>query len=157
MVPSLTGERSPFWNPSSSGAFIGLRRGHGPAHLFRSCLEGSAVRAAILLERLSRGGAVARALVVGGGGARSSLWNQIRADATGLPVQVPDDPEATGRGTAQFCVSMLEGGAIAEPQFEEISRRWTSAASRYEPEEGRREVYDSLRAEYERYAAFWAA
>ena len=35
-----------------------------------------------------------------GGGAKSRLWNQIKADVTGLPVNVPEITETTALGAA---------------------------------------------------------
>jgi xylulokinase len=35
-----------------------------------------------------------------GGGARSELWRQIKADVTGLPVRVPTNLETTATGAA---------------------------------------------------------
>jgi len=41
-LPYLAGERSPLWDPSARGAFVGLALGHGRAHLTRAILEASA-------------------------------------------------------------------------------------------------------------------
>jgi L-fuculokinase len=39
-----------------------------------------------------------------GGGAKNRLWNQIRADVTGLPVVVPAEVEATALGAAMVAL-----------------------------------------------------
>ena len=41
-LPYLAGERSPLWDPSARGAFVGLTLGHGRGHLTRAILEASA-------------------------------------------------------------------------------------------------------------------
>lgn len=72
-------------SPHARGSWVGLTSRHSHGHLFRSILEGIALEYAEWArlatsaggERLSE----ARAL---GGGARSSLWNQIKADVLGI-------------------------------------------------------------------------
>ena len=41
-LPYLAGERSPLWDPTARGAFVGLGLGHRRAHLSRAILEASA-------------------------------------------------------------------------------------------------------------------
>lgn len=154
MVPSLTGERSPFWNPAMHGAWIGIRASHSTGHLFRSCLEGSAVRAAILIERLADAGLVLSSLRIGGGGARSALWNRIRADASGLPLRVSEDVEATVRGAALLCLPLLEGRRMDESELAQRCERWLEPARSIEPDPSAREAYRRARRLYERALAF---
>jgi sugar (pentulose or hexulose) kinase len=92
------GEFFPFWAPEATGFEIGDV--DDEITLFRSCLEGIAY-----IERLSLD--VARSLgavVVGpittmGGGSRSALWRQIRADVMGRPVRAVENPD-TALGAA---------------------------------------------------------
>lgn len=44
----------------------------------------------------------ARELIVVGGGSQNSLWNQIKADVTNLPIKVLPDAEITALGAAMF-------------------------------------------------------
>ena len=39
-LPYLLGERAPWWRPGLRGAYLGLRREHGRAHLVRAAVEG---------------------------------------------------------------------------------------------------------------------
>jgi xylulokinase len=68
-------------NPHARGAWIGLTSAHSRGHLFRAILEGIAFEyarwAAVAPVELTE----ARVL---GGGARSVLWNQIKADVLGI-------------------------------------------------------------------------
>jgi xylulokinase len=52
------------------------------------------------LEGLARLGAGAKEIRVLGGGARSLLWSQMKADICGLRVIVPEEPEAAALGAA---------------------------------------------------------
>jgi xylulokinase len=70
--------------PHVRGGWVGLTSGHGLGHMFRAILEGVAYEYAEWARLAGEGGAdlhEARAL---GGGARSDLWNQIKADVLGL-------------------------------------------------------------------------
>ena len=83
-LPYLLGERSPWWDAAASGAFLGLRPHHGPAHLARAVLEGVGFNLALCLAPLAPAG---RPVDVIGGGAASDSWLQLLSDIWGLPVR----------------------------------------------------------------------
>ena len=90
-LPHLQGERAPFWDAALRGTFAGLSGATGPA--------GVAFSARLALGALQRSGAVQPATVrLGGGGAASDRWCQIRADALNIPLArvVGKDPGAMG-------------------------------------------------------------
>src|SRR5204862_6122168 len=77
------------FNPDVRGVLAGLTLRHEAAHVARAALEGVAFALARLVEEERRLGAQALELRSVGGGSRSTLWSQIKADVTGLPVSVP--------------------------------------------------------------------
>jgi xylulokinase len=84
--PYLLGERT-LGSAGSRGSFIGLTLQHGPGHLARAVMEGTCFENRRALDLLACDGAAAGApLRCTGGGARSDLWNQIRADIYERPV-----------------------------------------------------------------------
>jgi xylulokinase len=84
-LPHLEGERAPLWDPYSRGAFIGLDSKSGFPDLAVAVLEGVAFSARLLFEAASKAAGMAYpALFLGGGGARSDFWCQIRADVMGV-------------------------------------------------------------------------
>ena len=99
-LPYLAGERSPLWDPGARGAFVGLTLGHGRAHLTRAILEASAFAIRHVAEAILAAGAEVRSMRVCGGPARSETWNQIKADVTGFPVDVPAVLETAVAGAA---------------------------------------------------------
>ncbi len=99
LVPALTGLGSPHWDPHARGLVIGLTRGTGRAHLARAALEAIAYRTRDALEAMAAVAPVAR-LRVDGGAAKNDLLMQLVADALGVPVERPADPETTVRGAA---------------------------------------------------------
>ncbi|MGH9243754.1 MAG: xylulokinase [Acidimicrobiales bacterium] len=71
--------------PHVRGGWFGLTSGHRLGHLFRAMLEGIAFEYAAWADLASAlGGAELREARVLGGGASSSLWNQIKADVLGI-------------------------------------------------------------------------
>jgi len=90
--------------PGAQGGLIDLTTNHGFGHLARAVLEGVALSARGLLERMQAARAFPTVLKAVGGGARSRLWMQILADVAGLPVEVAGMQE-----TAAFGAAVLAG------------------------------------------------
>ena len=86
-VPQFSGRVCPN-DTNVRGAFIGLQWVHGKGHLFRAIMEGIAYEYLIykdIIDELVQGQDYERVLCVGGGSA-SKVFNQIKADALGVPV-----------------------------------------------------------------------
>ncbi|MDQ6749056.1 MAG: FGGY-family carbohydrate kinase, partial [Candidatus Dormibacteraeota bacterium] len=87
-LPYLSGERAPLWDPTAQGTLFGLQAGHGRPELLRAVLEGVAYSARHLLEEMEvAAGRRAEVLRSSGGGSRSDLWCQIKADVLGRPIE----------------------------------------------------------------------
>jgi xylulokinase len=86
-LPHLLGERSPYWNPSARGAFVGLARHHGPAHLTKAVLEGVAFNLATCVDAFRDCGVPVDRVDAIGGGAASDVWLQVLADVWGCTVR----------------------------------------------------------------------
>ena len=145
-LPYLAGERSPLWDPSARGAFVGLALGHGRAHLTRAILEASAFAIRHVAEGIVAAGAEVRTMRVCGGPARSETWNQVKADVTGFTVEVPAVLETAVAGAA--IVGATAVGAW--PDLPAAIRGMTRVARRLEPNPANRELYDATFAAYRR-------
>ncbi|NQU76209.1 MAG: hypothetical protein HQ546_07855, partial [Planctomycetes bacterium] len=87
-IPHLAGRVSPP-QPALRGAWVGLTHAHTRGDLYRAVLEGVALEYTIYRDTLLEynRGLHFRELRVTGGGQQSALWNQIKADALGMPVR----------------------------------------------------------------------
>jgi glycerol kinase len=92
---------TPHWDYGARGTLLGLTRGTTKAHVVRAVLEGIANRGADLLEASEADtGLHVNRLRVDGGMSRNSVFTQALADATGRPVDICRDTEATTLGAA---------------------------------------------------------
>jgi sugar (pentulose or hexulose) kinase len=98
--PYMEGARAPLFNDNASGIFFGLRSHHDRGHLARAILEGIAFQYAPVAELLAEFGSRPTQLTLVDDEARSALWNQIKADVTGLPVATLRSRHAAALGAA---------------------------------------------------------
>lgn len=99
MLPYLMAERAPLWDPDLPGAYLGLRRDHGRAHLVRAAIEGVCLQLRIILDQLDRLHPVSSVRVTGGA-LRSPLWREVLAAALDRPLHTVGDAEGTALGAA---------------------------------------------------------
>lgn len=139
-LPYLAGERAPIWDPSARGAFIGLTLRHGRQEMLRAVVEsvGYAIRHVIrVMEEM---GLSVNDLRVTGSQAKSSCWNQIKADITGKKILVPAMKYSELAGDlaiASFGMGKYSTLAEAAENSVRIEREYT-------PVSGRRKVYDEM-------------
>jgi xylulokinase len=149
-LPFLAGERSPLWDPAARGAIIGLRFEHGAPHLARAVVEGTAYELRLLTDAILHAGGRIDELRVCGGQARSRLWNQIKADVTGLPTRVPRLTEVALMGDA-VCAAV---GAGTYPDLGSAAEAMVQIGETLQPDVALRPVYDEL---FEVYRAAYPA
>lgn len=156
-LPYLAGERAPLWDPDARGVFFGLSLNHRRAHLTRAILEAVAYTLCHLIETVEAAGAQVREIRVCGGQARSELWCQIKADATGRRVVVPEVSEVAVLGAAIIAgvgiglfdayaagaAQMVRRRTVLEPN-EAYYKRYRALYAVY------RDLYPALRPLYER-------
>ena len=138
LVPYWNGVMNPLWDDQASGVVVGLRGGHGPAHLYRAILEGIALEQRLHTEGVEAATTPVTELVVMGGGSKSALWCQILADALGKPIVRTESSEATALGAG--ILGAVSAGFFAD--YESATAAMVRLGERFEP--GRR------RAAYQR-------
>jgi xylulokinase len=144
-LPALGGSLAPRWNEHARGVFSGLALSHDRHHLARAVLEGCAYALRDIVDRLAELGLGGDTMRVVGGGARSRTWLQIKADVTGLAIDVLAEPEATALGAA-----MLAGvGAGWYRDVDEAVVATLRLAERgIQPDPANREVYREAYGSY---------
>jgi xylulokinase len=144
-LPALSGAMTPQWIPSARGAFYGLSTAHGRGHLARAVLEGCAFAMRDIIERLDLLGVDTSEIVLFGGGARSALWAQIRADVAGRPVRVNEGADCSAVGAA-----LLAARAVTDRTLSELSDKIANFGATYFPDPRRQAIYDDGYARYRR-------
>ncbi len=100
LLPHFAGSGTPTFDIQSKGALVGLTFATTKADIAKAIMEGLTMELRLNLEVLQQGGIRIDELRAIGGGAKSELWLQMKADITGIPVAVPQVTEAAGMGAA---------------------------------------------------------
>lgn len=146
-LPHLLGERAPLWNPLARGAFVGLSKTHGAAHMVRAVLEGVGFSARQLREAIeAAAGFELPSLRISGGASRSDLWCQIKADIHGRPLQ-----RVANVDTGSFGAALLAAvGAGVYPNIAAAAQDAVLIEREFLPDPARRQRYDELYRLYRR-------
>lgn len=99
-LPYMYGERSPIWDSAARGVFFGLSLATTKGDLVRAIMEGAAYGLRHNVETAAVDGFPLATLACVGGGARSALWNQIKADVLQRPVSLPGAASGAAMGDA---------------------------------------------------------
>jgi xylulokinase len=99
-APYLFGERTPHLDPLARAAFVGLTASHTRAHCVRAVMEGVAFSLHDTFTLFAELGIPVTRIRLGGGGARSPLWQQIQADVYAQPVELLAAEEGGAFGAA---------------------------------------------------------
>ncbi|MBQ6471178.1 MAG: hypothetical protein IJJ33_04280 [Victivallales bacterium] len=110
LLPHCAGAVSPDCNPAARDVAWGVTLAHKRGHWARAIMESVAFLLRDNLEALRTLGANFGELRALGGGARSRLWLQIKADVLRRPIVTTACPEATALGAAIL-------GAVAAGDF----------------------------------------
>jgi xylulokinase len=139
-LPHLQGERSPYWNPTARGAFVGLTITHTRDDLIRSVLEGVSLNLRSILNVYLEAGARIDEIVAIGGGAKGEVLRQILADVFGLPVLRPRLlDQATSLGAA-----VATGVGVGIFRDFSVARQFNEILGRQTPNLDARAAYDRL-------------
>lgn len=151
ILPHFNGSGTPWCDMDSKGAILGLDLSTTRHDIARSILESQSYELKINLDTMEQAGIAIRELRAVGGGAKSSLWLQIKAEVLERPITTLKVREAAClgaallAGTATGIYSSLDSAVkqtvVAEREFtpgRENARRYAEKFSVY------REVYPTL-------------
>jgi xylulokinase len=144
VLPHLSGSGTPWFDTASKGAVLGLTFGTTQRDVAKAILEGLTFELRINFDLLSEGGVVINELRAIGGGARSDLWLQLKADILGIPVVAPAVTEAACLGAA-----LLAGvGAGLYPDAVHAAEAVFRPLRTYQPDPERAALYGQRYAVY---------
>jgi len=144
VLPSFVPDTGPTAKHRTQGTILGLGLNTERGQVYRAGLEGLCYQLRHALEILQ--GCTdfeAEGLRLVGGGAKNALWNQLRADITGLPVTTIANEEATVLGAALFAFV----GAGVFPSIADGQEHANLGETTIEPAANRTH-YDDLYAAY---------
>ncbi len=110
-LPYIVGTNAPEFNRDACGVFFGLRSKHDIFDLALAVMEGVAHLLKKNCDHIKASGTPIERIIATGGGAKSSIWCQMQADITGIPVHIPVEKEAACLGAAMI-------GAVADDVYE---------------------------------------
>jgi len=150
VLPHFSGSGTPYMDPMSKGAIIGLTLDSTPSRLYRALMEGVAYEMRYNIECLEKAGIQVRKLRAVGGGAKSDLWLQIKADITGKSIETLNIDEA---GT--LAAAVIAGTAIGlYTSYESAVNKIVKAGKKFYPNPKHQEIYEVY---YHRYKKTYKA
>ncbi len=129
-LPWAWGERAPLHDPRLQASLHGMDLSQGVGSLERAAMEASGFVLRRLCDAVEATGACrCTRVVASGGGSLDQSWMQAVADATGLPVDVPEVSEGAALGAAFLArvAAGLEGSDLT------AALSWARLSSRIEP------------------------
>jgi xylulokinase len=147
-LPHFAGAATPYMDSAATGAIVGLTLEHGFRDIYRALLEGVAYESRVNLEHLERVGIPVERLRGTGGGAKSRIWTQIKADVLNRPIETLSSAETGAVGSL-----ILAGLAIGAYKTLEEGMSLVKTRELFTPSKNRGQ-YD---AHYRRYLKLYHA
>ena len=137
VLPHLEGAACPEFNPAARAVFYGATLRHTKAHFVRAIMESVAYMLKANLDIVEELGLPVAEVRCMGGGARSPLWLQIKADVLQKPVIPVAVEDAACLGAALMAATATGGFASLQEGVEQMVR----LGDTLEPDPRRAEVY----------------
>lgn len=151
VLPFLQGMGgTPDVNPNMTGLIAGLTTQTRLPDIYRAVLEGITFEIRYNQEKLADNGVTIQRMLACGGGAKSKIWLQIKADILGCDI-IPTQAEETGAmGSA-----ILGFAALLRTSPLEIAPRFWKYGEPIRPNNVNREIYSRRYALYKQLRAFY--
>lgn len=138
--------------PQATGLVGGLTTRTRLPDLYRAVLEGITYEMRYNQEKLQENGVEIQRLFACGGGARSPVWLQIKADILGCEILPVKNEETGAMGSAVLGLSAVTG----ESPFA-IAERFRTYGETIRPDPARQAVYHEKYQQYKKLRALWCA
>lgn len=144
VLPHFAGAATPYMDTGAKGTILGLTTATTLAEIYRGCMEGVAYEMYLNYQALQGSGIHFEKLNATGGGARSAVWMQMKADVLNLPITALKTVDAGTVGSA-----MLTGVAVGIFQdLQEAASHMVEETVTYKPRPGMHEKYMQVFVRY---------
>jgi xylulokinase len=145
MLPHLEGAMAPEANSKAKGVFFGFTLHHSKPHFIRSTMEAIACIVRRNIDVLENLGMKFEEVICSGGGAKSPIWNQMKADILNKKIiTTTNDQDAACLGAA-----IIAGKAIGlYKNVKDASEKVIKIQNEYLPNPKNRVTYDNLYKKY---------
>ena len=144
VLPHFAGAATPYMDSGSRGAVVGLSLATTDRDIYLACMEAVAYEMRLNQDRLAASGVTIKRMVATGGGAKSKLWMQMKADVLGVPLDTLETEDAGTVGCA-----MMAG--VAAGVFHDLAaaaKVMVRKLGTYEPNPVLKAEYDKVYARY---------
>ncbi len=138
-APYLTGTMTPSW-PDAKGTFMGLTPTHNQAHIWRSMMESVAYEYLMFMRSLEKQGVYYDRVIGVGGGAKSNIWNQIKADMFNTPYTLISTQDTGALGN---CVIAAHGAGYVSDMVKTV-KEWSKEVRTFTPRPEYNEYYNKI-------------
>lgn len=101
-LPHFTVTGTPWFDTNSRGALLGMKLTTTRGEIVKALIEGTTFEMKLNLEALRKSNVAVERIRSTGGGAKSRLWNQLKADMLGVPVATLQTSEGGSLGSAML-------------------------------------------------------
>lgn len=146
VLPHFTMTGTPYFDSRSAGMVVGLSLNTTKKEFTKALLEGVSYEMKLNLKLLHEAGICVNRLRAIGGGAKSPVWLQLKADIYGMPVETLSVSEAACFGAALLGRKAKEG----IKDFGALVNDLVRVQRVYEPDSRRAKIYEERFVVYQR-------
>lgn len=129
VLPHFTPTGTPYFDTEAEGAILGLKLSTTKSEIVRALLEGVAFEMRLNLDILNKSGIEVNELRAIGGGAKSPIWTQLKADVMNKPINTVRITEAGCLGVAMLAYAARSGGNL-----ESVVNSWVKIGDTVHPD-----------------------
>ncbi|GAB1482934.1 xylulokinase [Treponema sp.] len=150
VFPHFSGVITPVSDPDARGIFYGVTLNTRKAHFLRAIMESVAYMLKENIEIFEQMGISVQQIRSLGGGSRSGIWSQIKADVLQREILTFQDTESTSIGAAML-------GALGAGWYPSLEAMGTPNPQRatFQPNNNNTIVYDAAYAKYQKLYQFY--
>jgi xylulokinase len=148
-LPYFTPSGTPYFDIETPGAILGLRLTTKRSEILKSLLEGVTFEMKLNLHLLEKSGIHIDELIAVGGGSKSKVWAQLKADILDTPISTLMVGEAGCLGAAMLACAADTGVSPAE-----LIITWVTHGVQVEPDREKTAIYGE---KFEKYLKLYPA